>query len=1181
MPGFIKRGENIEISPANVQAVETIEPIIDDTIIAEMRKYVSQIKTAAVNGKKIAPKADDFLYFSAVMMHAAEAALVNEDGTPKMTSKGEQISAFWDKTGGSWRWKCNDSMLKPYKNSNGDIFPEEELVKAYKKWIGRPLCIDHKSSSVDHVRGFIVDTYYDRNLKRVIALCALDKKNYPDLARKIETGYSNSVSMGTAVERAICYDCGTVARTEHDFCNHMRSKSCYGEINVGLSPMELSIVVTGADPQAKIKHIIAMANTLNNYVEEKSAQLAKLAAAQFTANISIVPDLNNANNSMQLNVNASDLDAFRSSVNEAIDSYKKLQLTENEQNSENNTNDTAFNQSSGKIAMDETDLPNTDYSDAPPHARFASSGEELEQELESIKASIGEKLAKMQEDLNKIANTLINNKEEIMSGNKDNINKQGYYQGAGGDNEPTPGQKKYPVDPTQEKLRDDNDKQMVGQKPFPEVGQVDDLYPGYESFPSGELERKKMLARAEAEDRAMRRTAVINKAKDALEAAKKEAYFNNGEPDSNPNTPTPHKTKYKADPLQDQLRDKEDKQMVGQKPFPEVGPVDGMHPSPDSADQRDELKRKELLRRAGYRARFIRAANEDGSTNKANSSWEVLQGDNLVLSKTVNELSGGNSEHLFSGIATEAFGKDLMNKVKSLGVQAVDSLFKGAQAAPALPPAPEASAPVDGEDTGKEGDPKETALELSEKIRDLSSDLVEAVRALTGEQAEMGDMGAPLAADDSKTSTAALNAMRKDLNGALTVALKEAVAGLNDHERELSTIVALYNKGSVVEANKDFVGSIVEDAITEAKQALADSFKLLGAFVKYARGTHAIEKRAAEEAELNKHAHGDHMSEELENKEIMDMLGETGSELSDLSSELEEEHEHDEHGHDLVSDMLADDLANVEAAADDNDAVMTSDPAKAAELAKKDPGVQVELKSAASKEERQALRAKLAAGLKWNPVMSEFHKHLEDPTFDIKPSNDGGHFETIDEIHDAMLDVATSGPRVRKQAAEIQKLVSEGKLKTQDFDLLIANGVDPAAVKYWKELWGEAGPEGKEFANELVKTHAKAQAEEDKNTYRVKIARAYELAYEMVSRGLLPENHTAISAQVDEIMKWNDQGFESMKKVIAMQQPSMQKSAGRMPQVGLFGSEDANSGNKSDYDLLVEAFAGSKSKRMF
>jgi len=258
---FIKIGETLDI--IRVENTQSCVSAISDDVLDNFKKF-------AANLKKVAPKAENFLYFSAVMMHAAEAAALNDDGTLLTTSSGEPIQVGWDKSGDTWRWKSNDPNVKPYKNANFDIFPEEELVKAHKKWVGKPLCIDHKSSSVDHVRGFIVDTYYDRDLKRVIALCALDKENYPDLARKVATGYSSSVSMGTAVGRAICSECGKVARTEADFCEHMRNKTCYGEINVDLNPIELSIVVNGADPKAHIKHIIAAANNLNNYVDKKN-----------------------------------------------------------------------------------------------------------------------------------------------------------------------------------------------------------------------------------------------------------------------------------------------------------------------------------------------------------------------------------------------------------------------------------------------------------------------------------------------------------------------------------------------------------------------------------------------------------------------------------------------------------------------------------------------------------------------------------------------------------------------------------------------------------------------------------------------------------------------------------------------------------------------------------------------
>src|ERR1039457_93081 len=172
-PYLIKLGESIDILPSSIQSSESVlsDPAIDD-----------RFKRFAAGLKRIAPRAEDFLYFSCIMLHSAEAALVNENGTSKLDKHGKVITAEWDKTGGSWKWVCSDPYLKCYKNSNGDVFPEQELIRAYKNWVGKPLCIDHKSSSVDSIRGVILDTYYDRTFKRVIGLCALDKVSYPDLA---------------------------------------------------------------------------------------------------------------------------------------------------------------------------------------------------------------------------------------------------------------------------------------------------------------------------------------------------------------------------------------------------------------------------------------------------------------------------------------------------------------------------------------------------------------------------------------------------------------------------------------------------------------------------------------------------------------------------------------------------------------------------------------------------------------------------------------------------------------------------------------------------------------------------------------------------------------------------------------------------------------------------------------
>ena len=110
---LIKLGEAIEIS--RIEDTASCIPAVSPEILDNFRKF-------AANLKKIAPKAEDFLYFSAVMMHAAEAIALNEDGTPKLTRSGEAVKVGWDKSNDTWRWATNDSSLKPYKNSNGDIF---------------------------------------------------------------------------------------------------------------------------------------------------------------------------------------------------------------------------------------------------------------------------------------------------------------------------------------------------------------------------------------------------------------------------------------------------------------------------------------------------------------------------------------------------------------------------------------------------------------------------------------------------------------------------------------------------------------------------------------------------------------------------------------------------------------------------------------------------------------------------------------------------------------------------------------------------------------------------------------------------------------------------------------------------------------------------------------------------
>ena len=232
------------------------------------------------------------------------------------------------------------------------------------------------------------------------------------------------------------------------------------------------------------------------------------------------------------------------------------------------------------------------------------------------------------------------------------------------------------------------------------------------------------------------------------------------------------------------------------------------------------------------------------------------------------------------------------------------------------------------------------------------------------------------------------------------------------------------------------------------------------------------------------------------------------------------------------------------------------------------------------KNDRIRYRAKLAAeAMKFSDMLDEAHPQGGFTTkLDVKPSGDLAKVEDLEEVHSKVLDLAKAPPKVRKDAQEIHQLISEGKLNKDDLDLLVAQGVDPAAVKYYKEMF-EGTDGGKEFASELTKEHVKAAAEQEAKVYRAKVKRAYDMAYDMASRGLISEAN--ISNEVDRIMAWNDEAFESMKKVVAQHSVKNVKTASQVPQVGLVERQQESSGKSEDdlYSALSEAFTSVKYNR--
>ena len=105
-----------------LKIAESIEPIkienYEDNVYVVSDEALEQFKKVANELKQIAPKAKDFLYFSTVMMTAAEASLYDENGNRLKDASGKDLDAHWEKNGRSWKWVCSDPKVMPYKNNN-------------------------------------------------------------------------------------------------------------------------------------------------------------------------------------------------------------------------------------------------------------------------------------------------------------------------------------------------------------------------------------------------------------------------------------------------------------------------------------------------------------------------------------------------------------------------------------------------------------------------------------------------------------------------------------------------------------------------------------------------------------------------------------------------------------------------------------------------------------------------------------------------------------------------------------------------------------------------------------------------------------------------------------------------------------------------------------------------------
>lgn len=164
-------------------------------------------------------------------------------------------------------------------NDNFDEFPAEEISKAYKTFIGKPVFVNHVNHDTARARGVCIDAalHRDRNPDGtpdvwVEVLMEVDGIRFPKLAKAIlaKPPQVYETSMGCDVDYSICSACGNKATRPEEYCRHIpgskgtsysttdhktgaRHTSPIREICYGLRFFENSLLVEApADPTAQL-----------------------------------------------------------------------------------------------------------------------------------------------------------------------------------------------------------------------------------------------------------------------------------------------------------------------------------------------------------------------------------------------------------------------------------------------------------------------------------------------------------------------------------------------------------------------------------------------------------------------------------------------------------------------------------------------------------------------------------------------------------------------------------------------------------------------------------------------------------------------------------------------------------------------------------------------------------------
>ena len=1089
--------KKISFSPSS-----EIKKISQDEIQAS-KELVSRMTKLANNIKSIAPKSDDFLYFSIIFLKAAEASLIDNDGLPAKIASGETAWGYFDE---NWKWHGN---TKPHKNNNSDIFPESELKKATKEWIGLPLCRDHESSSVDGIRGIILDTHYDEKFKQVVGLCALDKINYPDLARKVETGLVRYGSMGTAVEISICSDCGNNARTQDEYCEHVLGKVAHGEINVGLKPIEYSLVVQPAEPGAVLLKCIASLQSykreFHNYgVNNVDEMLGRLSAKQAqhldgimktacgsdgcsqTERRNIVTSFLGNNGLLGGKINksallsseeSSGLDPSMEDVRNMVQSLKDIEDLRGTTVSPSLLDKLqAFvSKEVGEVSYPEgvshsTGVPSTEERNPEDVARWSADapqppmhGGDSGPNLNLGEGQGGDLLARSpvssEPSLVSVGTTTSDSTLASVGTTNDGVNSTVDSLSINSIMEDIMNESRLRkraelrrriayhqggADGVEPNTYKSEDYKGVRDRQDKQMLQTGNMGGDSGVFP-GDSEVKQKLSRAQLEERRLRRM----------------AYHQGGSEGVEPNT-------YKSEDYKG-LRDNQDKQMLQTG---NMGGDSGMFPGDSQVKENVHRARRNsssMNKRAAYngpalRTRFSVRRDRAGRVDRGNSLFEVFAGDKRVIAATAGNIFGPELNDNWEWLRSREYGQEVCKQVRASGLGYVSGLLKSAQDL-GLPPLPEADEgglpPLPPGGAGPEAGP-EAGLEP------LPDDL--------------GGLEEVQEEEEEESPSEAIDGRLADMES-LIDEVRDLVDQLKDQSMaDVNVDVNVGDEGSGDDTGGELV-QLSSNMLGELKVSMAELDESADELAMVAETYENIGKLSStqkgEFLRLASDALRDSSDLVVQTKTLLKVSKNIFSGLTKRAQEVGLPP--------LDSDSDADDASDVSYA---EDAVMDDSGSMNAAMddAAMDGQGEMELVSAAMQMRRN----------RRNSILKQARgRHLLD----------------------------------RKRSREAVLNSSGSNSKTGPEDNLTVKQASPGVST-------EEGPNARgSIKGKLAESVAAKKTEEDRDNYRTRLRRAYDVGLEMQKKGLLANTKTALDKQVDEVMAFDDRAFEAFKRSIGNARP--------------------------------------------